>query len=488
MILKINLIDMKTILFLMIFLTLPLHSQWQPNYRLTNFLGNSYCSQQGQRNIVANGQMLHVVWYDIFLGSYQIYYTRSTDGGTTWGSDTNLILTNYESTNPSICFSGSMLHTVWVDRRNGNDEIYYKRSTNEGLNWLPEVRMTDNVFGQEHTTICASGQNVCMFWRDGRNSGSYEIYYRRSTDDGATWTEETRLTNFAGTRTAPAVTVVGSTIHLVWDDGRHGANTEIYYKKSTDYGVTWGNDTRLTNAPEISFNSSVAVSGNIVHVTWQDYRHGLGEIYYKNSTDGGTTWGADVRITNDPLNSGDPSIDVSGPIVHLVWEDKKDGVFKIYYNVSTNAGATWGTEVKLSAGSGECGNPSIIVSGSTVNTVWHDYSDGNFEIYYDKNPSGNAIGIHNISSNVPADYLLSQNYPNPFNPVTNIEFSIAKRSFVKLAVCDMTGREIEIIASKELNAGKYGADWDASKYSSGIYFYTIVSEGFTQTKKMMLIK
>lgn len=478
---------MKTIL-LFTLLCSSLYSQWLPEVRLTNFSGNSYCSQYGQRNIAANGSTVHVVWYDAFIGNYLIYYTRSTDGGATWGTDTNLILTNYEATNPSICVSGSMMHTVWVDRRNGNDEIYYKRSTNEGVSWLPEVRMTDNVYQQDQPTICASGQNVCMFWRDDRNSGSYEIYYIRSTDDGATWTADTRLTNFVGPRNGPAVAVTGSIIHLVWDDGRSGANTEIYYKKSTDNGITWGPDVRLTNAAEISFSSSVAVSGNTVHVTWEDYRNGFGEIYYKNSTDGGATWGADMRITNDPQNSDDPSIDVSGSLVHIVWEDKRDGISKIYYNVSTNAGATWGTDLKISTGNAECRNPSIIVSGSTVNTVWHDYRDGNFEIYYDKNPSGNAIGITNISTEVPAKFSMSQNYPNPFNPVTKIKFDIPLQAFTKIAVYDITGKEVTELLGSKLNAGSYEVDFDGSSLSSGVYFYRIESGKVSDIKKMILVK
>ena len=101
---------------------------------------------------------------------------------------------------------------------------------------------------------------------------------------------------------------------------------------------------------------------------------------------------------------------------------------------------------------------------------------------------GGAIGIQQISLNVPGDFSISQNYPNPFNPATNIEFSIPKASFVKLTVYDVSGRELETLVSQNMTAGTYKADWDASKYSSGVFFYTLTTDGFTQTKKMMLIK
>ena len=85
-------------------------------------------------------------------------------------------------------------------------------------------------------------------------------------------------------------------------------------------------------------------------------------------------------------------------------------------------------------------------------------------------------------------YSLSQNYPNPFNPVTNIKFSIPTGSVVKLTVFDITGREVATLINQNLNAGSYTADFDASKLSSGIYFYTITAGDFTDTKKMMLVK
>ena len=99
-----------------------------------------------------------------------------------------------------------------------------------------------------------------------------------------------------------------------------------------------------------------------------------------------------------------------------------------------------------------------------------------------------TIGINPISNEIPADYLLQQNYPNPFNPVTNIKFSVPKTGFVKLTVYDAAGKEAAILFSGELSAGSYNYDFDATNYSSGIYFYKLESNNFTQTKKMVLVK
>ena len=99
-----------------------------------------------------------------------------------------------------------------------------------------------------------------------------------------------------------------------------------------------------------------------------------------------------------------------------------------------------------------------------------------------------SVGIQPISNEIPDRFSLSQNYPNPFNPSTQINFSIPKEGFVKITVFDALGREVEKLADKHMNAGNYKIDFDASKLTSGLYFYKIQTGGFTDTKKMILIK
>ncbi len=91
-------------------------------------------------------------------------------------------------------------------------------------------------------------------------------------------------------------------------------------------------------------------------------------------------------------------------------------------------------------------------------------------------------------------FLLLQNYPNPFNPETNIKFDLPENSFVKIKVFDILGKLVTTLLDQRLNAGSYSVNWDASQYSSGVYFYSLetVSPGevgkFIQTKRMILLK
>ena len=102
--------------------------------------------------------------------------------------------------------------------------------------------------------------------------------------------------------------------------------------------------------------------------------------------------------------------------------------------------------------------------------------------------TANPIGIKSEIGNLPKSYKLYQNYPNPFNPVTDIKFDIPKTSFVKLTVFDLLGGEVELLVSQRMEAGSYVVDWDASRFTSGIYFYKLETDNYATTKKMTLIK
>ncbi len=100
-----------------------------------------------------------------------------------------------------------------------------------------------------------------------------------------------------------------------------------------------------------------------------------------------------------------------------------------------------------------------------------------------------SIGITPISNEIPKEFRLNQNYPNPFNPSTKIKYQIPKnKSFVKLIVYDITGKEIIKLINEEQNAGIYEVIFDGTKYSSGVYFYSLTTDSFSEAKRMIIIK
>ena len=89
---------------------------------------------------------------------------------------------------------------------------------------------------------------------------------------------------------------------------------------------------------------------------------------------------------------------------------------------------------------------------------------------------------------LPLPLTLKQNFPNPFNPSTRIEYSIPRTEFVHLVVFDILGREVETLVQIIQEKGEYSVDLDARRFASGLYFYRLASGGFTETKKMILLR
>ncbi|MFZ4592581.1 MAG: T9SS type A sorting domain-containing protein, partial [Ignavibacteria bacterium] len=99
-----------------------------------------------------------------------------------------------------------------------------------------------------------------------------------------------------------------------------------------------------------------------------------------------------------------------------------------------------------------------------------------------------TVGIQGNNGNIPAEYSLSQNFPNPFNPTTKISYALSKSGLVTLRVYDILGKEVAMLVNEVKNAGNYTVDFSASNFTSGVYFYKIESNGFSDIRKMMLIK
>jgi hypothetical protein len=143
-----------------------------------------------------------------------------------------------------------------------------------------------------------------------------------------------RLTNSSPPSNFPSLSVTAAVLHVVWSDDRNGNIGEIYYKRSTNGGLNWESDVRLTNDSAVSNLPSVSVSGAVVHVVWYDFRNGNNEIYYKRSTDAGL-WEPDVRPNN--IWFFDISCVRNSTVIHAVWYDDRDEC-GVYYKRSSDAG------------------------------------------------------------------------------------------------------------------------------------------------------
>jgi hypothetical protein len=105
------------------------------------------------------------------------------------------------------------------------------------------------------------------------------------------------------------------------------------------------------------------------------------------------------------------------------------------------------------------------------------------------NGSRILTGVNTASPQIIQNYSLEQNYPNPFNPTTEITFSVPQQSTVTLKIYDLLGREIKALLNNEKKApGTYHIDFDGASFPSGVYFYRLSTEHFSECRKMLLVK
>ncbi len=99
-----------------------------------------------------------------------------------------------------------------------------------------------------------------------------------------------------------------------------------------------------------------------------------------------------------------------------------------------------------------------------------------------------GTGEHTDEISVPNTLVLHQNYPNPFNPSTTIRYELPRRSQVILKIFNLLGQEVATLVNEQKGAGRYQARWDASRFSSSIYFYRLNAGEFVETKKLILLR
>ena len=98
-----------------------------------------------------------------------------------------------------------------------------------------------------------------------------------------------------------------------------------------------------------------------------------------------------------------------------------------------------------------------------------------------------VTSVGNIAG-LPTEYKLYTNYPNPFNPTTKIKFNLPEAAFAKLIIYDLLGRNIETLISSELKPGTYEVNFNATHFASGVYFYSLQTNNFKSTKKLLITK
>ncbi|MBP9580805.1 MAG: T9SS type A sorting domain-containing protein [Ignavibacteriaceae bacterium] len=137
-------------------------------------------------------------------------------------------------------------------------------------------------------------------------------------------------------------------------------------------------------------------------------------------------------------------------------------------------------------------------NGTTTEPKAYSFSDeldvnGTETIYYrlkqvDYNGAFEYSDVVSVVFDLPTDFALGQNYPNPFNPTSKIKYSVPQSGLVSIVVYDLTGQEVATIINEVKEPGNYEINFNAGGLSSGVYFYRMTADNFTQVKKMSILK
>ncbi len=393
--------------------------------------------------------------------------------------------------------SGSLTAIHFYNENTGfcvGDGSIILKTTNGGSNWISLASPVQINFNY-----------VRMFSVSNIIVGSVSSHtVLRTTDGGNTW--GSTIINIPAPEVKKKVQFTG------FENGFFLTGNKIY--KTTNSGINWTSYATTVGIRDMSFANEN--TGWICDALTIPYPPPYGTTYseIRRTDNGGQNWSVLVsiqefsfsidRIFFRDINNGFYNGFLSSSLARTnnggySWSAGAygAGTFKNYYQMSfpsSNIGWFIGNQLIKTSNGGLNWSTMTTEFGILFNNVFfvNDFTGWLVRaagLIIKTTTGGELINpVEPISSEIPDKFSLSQNYPNPFNPATNIKFDIPKSSFVKLIICDMLGREAAILVNEQLNAGTYQVDWDASAFTSGIYFYKLQTESFTETKRMALVK
>ena len=451
------------------------------------------------------GNLVSVFFYDNLKGwavsslNNAVIYT--TDGGNTWslppGTSVNYTWELKQSGSNNIG-NGFCLHPT---NKNGifiamGTQIY--RSLDKGETWTNIAAISP---GSRAHSFYVSPLDTNLMLASMDASGGRVV---RSTNYGQTWT----------TTWGPG-TLTSYGMPLEMDPNNPnicylGPDNSIMLR-STDFGSTWNNWSSITFRSPCDLIVLMDYP-NIMYVGDGTTGSGSGELF--KSTNGGINWTSIHTVSGSEIpmlcvNNLDPNL-----AYHTCWSSggfwRTNNQWSTFTQVAT-AGSAWGTDISKD-------DPNVVmfgIYGSTSAYISTNGGDNFFTsstlpgpnygvLYYDRSNllAQEAGGVYkmsvtysvitsnsSIASEIPRSFRLSQNYPNPFNPSTTIEYDISKASNIQIKVFDILGNEVKTLVNSYFAPGAYRTSYDAAGLSSGIYFYTMLSDGRKiDSRKMVLIK
>ena len=295
---------------------------------------------------------------------------------------------------PNGIANSTLTMTVGTSAATGNYTLWVMGKSSSQSH-LVEIRL--EIVDSYSSSSSSSSSFVSLAEAASSAVNLYKIYYKTSPDYGATWSKDIQLEpTSASEDTRPSILqAMNGTLWIVWQSYRTG-NHELFFKTSSDGGASWSEGEQLTDNPHIDRAPSITqtMDGRI-WVTWTSYRTGQSEIYYK--TYDGTLWSSDTRLTYSTNIDSAPSILQSYEgTIWIFWasaEDSDTATADIYYKYSLDDGTSWSDRIQFTSHAEEDMWPSITQTDDLKIWVgWSSNRTSNLDLFYKTTLVGDITG------------------------------------------------------------------------------------------------
>lgn len=353
-------------------------------------------SSSWQQRLSSSGNYVYCVWEDYRNGGNNVFFNYSSNNGLTWATDKQIDnAAPGQAGCPEITSWSNYVYAVWYDLRNGMGDIYFSVSANNGFSWSTPTRIDlgdgPGVSDAHSPRIACSGFNVYCMWVDNRIGGNYYIYFNYSTNGGTSWQPNSIQLNqgfgqHCGVPVRGGLETSGSYVYACWEDDRTlSGRSGIFFNSSPNNGASWSADFEVSDTGLYCSMPYMDIEGNNVYIAWQDDRTMPGsymyDIFFDYSTDNGGTWHSpDINIDHAPgIPDNIVMIQADGNYVYATWLDSRQwgGMgYDVFFNSSSDNGATWSSEVLINWGTWPVGlmynHPVMSAGNNYVNIFWPD--------------------------------------------------------------------------------------------------------------------
>lgn len=287
----------------------------------------------------------------------------------------NFSQTRGHSSGVSVSIRANYIFVSWLERQTGNGDVYFRRSTDRGLTYSAPVNLSEGLKARASDAVVIRVEgNVYVLWEEDG------IRLRVSHDYGETFGPLRRLSDSGR---EPRIAAFDEHVYVLWSSDKGGS--DVLFRASHDFGESF--DAPLTLSGDgRSRHPALAADGAYVYVVWDDKAH----ISLRRSVDSGRSFEPPLRLDEGKAPSCHPQLTTLVDSVHVVWEEGGSGRADIVYRRGLAGGASFGPVLNLSRSPGDSHNPLIDSFETSLSVIWEESLPGNSDIFFTRSLDGGA--------------------------------------------------------------------------------------------------